>query len=96
MIDPWYGLSLYSGSVQGGGDGQSLVDSFLRWSVGDSNGTGRNFLSAVGDGGADFGDHTGAGGGESNFFWINSCEWFCSDQTPEIVNYSFSLIGTII
>lgn len=59
-------------------------DWFLRGNDGDSNLTGRNFLSALGDGGADFGVHTGAGGDEFDFFSKDSCDRYCSDQMPSL------------
>lgn len=39
-----------------------LEGAFFRCNVGDSNGTGRNLRSTVGDCGADFGVQTGTGG----------------------------------
>lgn len=60
-----------------------LAGKFLRGSVGDSNWTGRNLRSTVGDWGADFGVQTGAGG-ELDFLGasIESSDLLHSDQIP--------------
>jgi hypothetical protein len=60
-----------------------FAGNFFRCSVGDSNGTGRNLRSTVGDCGADFGVQTG-GGGESDFLMpsIESSDLLHSDQMP--------------
>lgn len=63
----------------------------MRGNVGDSKGTGRNFLSRLGDGGADFGVQMGGGGGEFDFFSSESCDRFCSDQMPVYWNNKMSL-----